>query len=60
MEELGAAPAPVRAFLAAAAAELLREPRFQDAAPGYLPPDLISQRRVALVIGAPTCHNPVK
>ena len=50
IEELAKAPRDVRAFLAAAGDELLGEARFLDAVPGYLPPDPISQSRVALVL----------
>ena len=48
--ELAAASTSVRAFLGEAARELLSEPRFRDALPGYLLPDAASQQRIGLVL----------
>lgn len=50
VEELFSAPLDLRAFLAKAAGELLTENRFQDALPGYLLPDEISQQRLPGVL----------
>ncbi len=50
IEEIEAAPASLRGYLAHAARQLLAEPRFIDALPGYLPGDAISQCRVPIII----------
>jgi predicted nucleotidyltransferase len=49
IEEITASPRDLCVYLAAAANELLAEPRFIDALPGYLLPDEISQRRLPLI-----------
>lgn len=51
VEEVQAADAAVRGYLAAAFAALLVDDDFLDALPGYLPPDPASQRRVPLLMG---------
>jgi predicted nucleotidyltransferase len=48
--EVALAPVNLRAYLAHAAKELLAEPRFRDALPGFLPGDAISQQRVPLLL----------
>jgi hypothetical protein len=50
LQELASVPAELRRYLAAAAGELLAEPRFLDALPGYLLPDEISQQRISGVL----------
>ncbi len=51
LDEILAADAAVRGYLAAAFAALLVDDDFLDALPGYLPPDPASQRRVPLLMG---------
>ncbi len=47
--EIEAAPAALRAYVAQAVRELLSNPRFLDALPGYLLPDASSQARVGML-----------
>jgi len=50
LQEIKAAPADLRAFLAKGMKELLAEKRFLDALPGYLLPDQASQLRLSETI----------
>ncbi len=50
LAEIQAAPPDLTAYLAQATKDILAEPHFRDALPGYLPGDAISQQRVSLVI----------
>jgi hypothetical protein len=44
-----ASEAKLRSYLAEAVAELLSQPRFLDALPGFLPPDAANQARISQV-----------
>jgi hypothetical protein len=50
LEEVASAPSDLRTYLAEVTTELLAEPRFRDALPGFLPGDAISQQRLPLVL----------
>jgi len=49
LAEIRTAPKDVRAAIASAIAQLLENPSFVDAIPGYLPPDPVSQERFGIV-----------
>lgn len=51
LEELEISHKGLQIYLGQAAEELLAEPRFRDALPGYLPGDAVSQQRIPLVLG---------
>ena len=50
LEELPGAPTDLRNYLAEATGKLLGNERFLEALPGYVPGDLISQRRIPIII----------
>jgi predicted nucleotidyltransferase len=50
LEELAEVPADLCQYLGEAASKLLANERFLEALPGYVPGDLISQRRVAIIL----------
>jgi predicted nucleotidyltransferase len=49
LAEVQASEAKLRSYLAEAVAELLSQPRFLDALPGFLPPDAANQARISQV-----------
>jgi len=52
LQEVQEAPPELRDFIGEAVRTLLVAPRFQDALPGYLPPDPASQARIGRLFGA--------
>lgn len=50
IDEIKAAPSPLRAFIAKTIRELIADPRFLDALPGYLLPDAANQARLGQLV----------